>query len=136
MVLDNRLGFKTSTTKPILNFSLTWFSTTTLAVKSSRWFGHFTVESSSLSIGTERVCNVCGTVRLAQRSGMSAGSDSGARLNQFKNKGKDANVSSARDHWHKTTLAIVMVAVRGVLFSAYTGLQIDKTFVGVDIFRS
>lgn len=31
---------------------------------------------------------------VAQRSGMSAGTDNGARLNQFKNKGKDANVSS------------------------------------------
>ncbi|XP_018520396.1 LOW QUALITY PROTEIN: importin subunit alpha-1 [Lates calcarifer] len=35
--------------------------------------------------------NVSGTVCVAQRSGMSAGSDIGARLTQFKNKGKDAN---------------------------------------------
>lgn len=55
--------------------------------------------------------NVRETDSLVQRSGMSAANDSGDRLNQFKNKGKDANVSSVSSSHHSNTSSYIYHAV-------------------------
>lgn len=75
----------------------------------------------------------CGSDLSTQRSGMSAGSDNGVRLNQFKNNGKDTNVSSARNTGIKHNLSNQISASIFYGFRHFQELRRRRAEVSVEL---
>lgn len=69
----------------------------------------------------------------AQRSGMSAVNDNGARLNQFKNKGKDATVSSDTNTQHYSTNTVALAGCTQHIVLCFYGQELRRRRAEVNV---